>query len=166
MNDETEKKIAYAFAVESRAAIRTETYALKAVQEGYPELASLFRAIADAKSVHAQRFLRLMRGKVGTTEENLETALQNEIRAIEHEYPSMIHHVAREGSKALKESFDHAMHTDGEYADLYGNAMKNMLKKEPVEYYVCQICGHVEKTGIPERCPVCNAVSTRFKKVI
>ncbi|MDY6881400.1 MAG: rubrerythrin family protein [Desulfatiglans sp.] len=166
MNEETEKNLTYAFAVESKAAVRTQTYALKADQEGYTELARLLRAIANAKTVHAQRFLRLMRGKVGTTKKNLETALKSEVELIKHDYPSMIQQVARERSKALQESFEHAMHTDAEYVDFYRDVLKNLQKKGPEVYYVCQICGHMEKTGIPERCPVCHAVSTRFKKVI
>ncbi|MBW2709993.1 MAG: rubrerythrin family protein, partial [Deltaproteobacteria bacterium] len=79
MADLTEKNLAYAFAAESKATIRNEAFAKKAETEGYTQIARLFRAISDAESVHARRYLELMRGKIGSTEENLETAFNNEI---------------------------------------------------------------------------------------
>jgi len=53
----------------------------------YPQIARLFRAVADAESVHASRYLKLIQGKIGSTEENLEAAFQNEIKANVEEYP-------------------------------------------------------------------------------
>ncbi|MEJ2723606.1 MAG: ferritin family protein, partial [Deltaproteobacteria bacterium] len=74
MADKTEKNLAYAFAGESKAAVRNEAFARKADLEGYQGIARLFRAVSEAESVHARRYLMLMRGKVVSTEENLETA--------------------------------------------------------------------------------------------
>jgi rubrerythrin len=68
MSERVVKNLASAFASESKAAVRNAAFALKADQEGHPQLARLFRAVADADSVHARRFLLLMRGKIGTTE--------------------------------------------------------------------------------------------------
>jgi rubrerythrin len=164
MSDKIEKNLAQSFAAESKAAVRTAAFTLKAERDGYPRLARLFRAVADAKSIHSRRFLYLMRGKIGTTEENLEAAYQNDIKAIEVEYPEMVQ-VAKEGSKAVKKAFTQSMKTDGEHAALYENAMKDMLAEREVAYYVCQICGHISEDFVPENCPVCGAVSGRFKKV-
>ncbi len=90
MSDKTEKNLAYAFAAESKAAIRNDAFAKKADKDGYAQIARLFRAVSDAESVHARRFLLLMRGKVGSTEENLDAAFHNEIRANVEEYPTLI----------------------------------------------------------------------------
>ena len=163
MSDKIERNLASAFAEQSKAAVRNAAFALKAEQEGYPQLAKLFRAVADADSVHARRFLLLMRGKIGTTEENLKAALRSEADAHREHYPAMVKD-AREASKAVKKAFSQSMKTDGEHAELYSKAMTDMLAEKKAEYYVCQICGHIEHF-VPENCPICGAVSGRFKRV-
>jgi len=73
MTDKTEKNLAYAFAAESKAAVRNAAFAGKADREELPQIAKLFRAVSEAESIHARRFLLMMRGKIGSTEDNLET---------------------------------------------------------------------------------------------
>jgi len=164
MTEEIKNNMARAFGEESKAAARGAAFALKAEKEGFSELANLFRAVADAEAVHARRFLLLMRGKIGNTMENLEAALRNETRAAEEAYPPMAEK-AKTGSKAVKKAFMQSMKTDGEHADLYRDAVKDMLKGRDVTYYVCQICGHIQLGAAPANCPVCKAVRTRFKRV-
>ena len=164
MSERVAKNLASAFASESKAAVRNTAFALKADQEGHPQLARLFRAVADADSVHARRFLLLMRGKIGTTEENLKTAFQNEEEASEESYPEMIKD-AQESSKAVKKAFAQSMKTDGQHADLFERAMADMLANNEADYYVCHICGHISVGFVPKNCPVCHAVSGRFKRV-
>lgn len=164
MAGKIEKNMSRAFGEESKAAARNAAFALKAEQEGFPELANLFRAMADADAVHARRFLLIMRGKIGNTKENLEAALHNEAHAAEGAYPPMVEK-AREGSTAVKKAFIQSMKTGGEHAGLYRDAMKDMLKGRGATYYVCQICGHIHLDVVPDHCPVCRAVPTRFKKV-
>ncbi|MDP6180172.1 MAG: ferritin family protein, partial [Desulfatiglandales bacterium] len=55
MSEKIEKNLVYAFAAESKAAVRNEAFAVKAEREGHPGLARLFRAMTDAKSVHSHR---------------------------------------------------------------------------------------------------------------
>ena len=99
MPEKTEKNLAYAFAAESKAAIRNGAFSKKADVEGYSQIARLFRAVSEAESVHARRFLLLMRGKIGSTEENLETAFKNEIKANAEEYPGLIKDASDEGKE-------------------------------------------------------------------
>ncbi len=108
MTEKTEKNLAYAFAAESKAAARNATFAKKAEMEGYSQIARLFRAVSEAESVHARRYLMLMRGKIGSTQENLETAFQNEIRANVEEYPKLIKAAAAESHKAALKAFSHS----------------------------------------------------------
>lgn len=164
MSEEIKKNLARAFAEESKSSVRDAAFALKAERDGFSELAGLFRAIADAESVHARRFLLLMRGKIGDTKENLDAALHNEAYAAETAYPPMAED-AKKGSKAVKKAFIQSMKTDGEHADLYRDALKDMLKGRESEYYVCQICGHIHIGSVPDNCPVCKAVQGRFKRV-
>ena len=81
MGDRTQKNLAYAFAAESKASVRNDAFARKADAEGYSGIARLFRAVSDAESVHARRYLMLLRGKIGGTEENLKAAFESEIKA-------------------------------------------------------------------------------------
>lgn len=164
MSNQLEKNLAHAFAEESKGAVRNKAYVLKAEKDGYPELACLFKAVSNAKSVHARRFLNLMRGKIGTTEENLEAALKNEISAAQVVYPAMVEE-AKGAAKAVKKAFMQSRKTDEEYKDLLKKFMQEKDKQGDRVYYVCQICGHIHVGFIPDNCPVCKAVPGRFKKV-
>ena len=164
MTEKTRKNIARAFAEESRVLAQMSPFILKAEREGYKELARLFRAVENAKSIHARRFRLLMRGKIGSTRDNLSTALENEIKAKDRFYPQMIKE-ARDASTAVKKAFAQTSRTDEEYTDLFRSAMEDMLTDSETVYYVCQICGHIHKNGRPERCPVCKAVPGRFKEL-
>ena len=105
-----------------------------------------------------------MRGKIGTTEVNLQAAFQNEITATEKAYPGMVED-AKEASSAVQKAFYQSMDTDVEHKELFENAMKDMLSGSRAELYVCQICGHINEGFVPKKCPVCWAVPGRFKKV-
>jgi len=165
MGDKTQKNLAYAFAAESKASIRNDAFARKAVAEGFGGIARLFRAVSEAESVHARRYLLLMRGKVATTEENLQTAFQNEIKANVDEYPPLIKEAAEEGEEAALKAFSHARDVEDRHAELYKKAMNDMLAERETVYYVCQVCGYVAEDEAPQNCPVCGAVKGKFKKI-
>ncbi|MCP4666638.1 MAG: rubrerythrin family protein [Deltaproteobacteria bacterium] len=165
MPDKTEKNLAYAFAAESKASVRNEAFAKKADSEGYPQMARLFRAVSDAESVHARRYLLLMRGKIGSTEENLERAFQNEIKANVEEYPKLIKDASDEGQKSPQKAFTNSRDVENGHAELYKKAMNDMLADRSTEYYVCQVCGYISEEEAPEKCPVCGAVRGKFKLV-
>ena len=165
MPEKTEKKLAYAFAAESKASVRNATFAKKAELEGYPQIARLFRAVSNAESVHAHRYLLLMRGKIGSTEENLETAFQNEIKANVEEYPKLIKDAADEGNKSALKAFSQARDVESLHAELYKKALNDMVSDRETDYYVCQVCGYISEDAPPERCPICGAVKDKFKSV-
>jgi len=165
MNGKTDKNLAYAFAAESKASARNTAFAQKADHDGYSQIARLFRAVAEAESVHALRYLRMMRGKIGSTEENLETAFQNEIKANVNEYPKLIQDAMEEGVSATERAFSQSRDVESRHAELYKKAMNNMLAERSTDYYVCQVCGYVSEDEAPENCPVCGAVKTKFKKL-
>ena len=165
MPDKTEKNLAYAFAAESKASVRNEAFAKKAESEGYSQIARLFRAVSNAESVHARRCLLLMRGKIGSTEENLERAFQNEIKANVDEYPKLIKDASDEGQKAAQNVFSNSRDVENRHAELYKKAMNDMLSDRSTEYYVCQVCGYISEDEAPEKCPVCGAVTGKFTLV-
>ncbi len=166
MGEKTEKNLSKVFAAESKASIRNAAFALKAEKEEYTNAAMLFKAISDSESVHANRFLILMRGKIGSTEENLRTAFENEIKANADEYPQLIRDAEEDGAsstviKALTQTRD----VEERHAQLYKKMMNDMMEGRITEYFVCQICGYIAENEIPENCPVCMAVNTRFKAI-
>jgi rubrerythrin len=165
MNTKTQKSLAYAFAAESKASIRNDAFARKAEAEGFAGIARLFRAVSEAESVHARRYLLLMRGKVGSTEENLQTAFQSEIKANVEEYPNLIKEAAEEREEAALKAFSHARDVEDRHAELYKKAMNDMLAERETVYYVCQVCGYVAEDEAPQNCPVCGAVKGKFKKI-
>ena len=165
MPDKTEKNLAYAFAGESKASVRNEAFAKKADSEGYTQIARLFRAISDAESVHARRYLLMMRGKIGSTEENIERAFQNEIKANVEEYPKLIKDASEEGNERVLNAFSQSRDVESRHAQLYKKAMNDMLSDRETDYYVCQVCGYVSEDEAPDNCPVCGAVKGKFKLV-
>ena len=163
MPDKTEKNLAYAFAAESKAAVRNEAFAMKADSEGYAQIGRLFRAISDGESVHARRYLLQMRGKIGSTEENIERAFQNEIKANVEEYPKLIKDASDEGKAKILKAFSQSRDVESRHAQLYKKAMNDMLSDRQTDYYVCQVCGYVSEDEAPDNCPVCGAVKGKFK---
>lgn len=166
MTEKTEKNLAYAFAAESKASARNATFAKKAEMEGYLQIARLFRAVSEAESVHARRYLMLMRGKIGSTQENLETAFQNEIKANVEEYPRLIEVAAAESHKAALKAFSHSRDVESQHADLYKKAINNMVAERETDYYVCQVCGYISEDEAPDKCPICGAIREKFKAII
>jgi rubrerythrin len=63
--------------------------AQQAEKEGYKQVAKLFRAAADAETVHAHAHLRTMNG-VGKTVDNLKTAVAGETHEFKKMYPEFI----------------------------------------------------------------------------
>ena len=166
MGEKTEKNLGKAFAAESKASLRNAAFALKAEKEEYTNAARLFKAVADSESVHANRFLLLMRGKIGTTEENLKTAFENEIKATASEYPQLILDAEEENANnAVMKAFTQTRDVEERHAMLYKSMINDMLEGRETDYYVCQICGYIAKNEIPENCPVCGAVKSRFKSI-
>jgi rubrerythrin len=165
MAEKTDKNLAQAFAAESKASVRNEAFAKKAHKEGYGGIAHLFRAVSEAEAVHAHRYLLLMRGKIGSTEENLETAFQKEIKANVEEYPKLIKDAFDEDKEGVLRAFTQARDVENRHAELYKKAMNNMLTDRRTEYYVCQVCGYINEDEAPDRCPICGAVKAKFKSV-
>ena len=164
MSTRVEENLAHMLARGMRAAARAAAFALKAEQEGHEDLALLFKAAADSKSVHSRRFLNLLRGKINRSFENLKEAFESESFGLADLYPRMVREVAN-SPLAVKKGFIQSMKTDEELVGLYQEAMEDQGSKGSRIFYVCQICGHIHKNSIPGRCPVCKAVPGKFKRV-
>ena len=154
-----------AFAGESQANRMYLAFAKKADDEGYPQVAKLFRAAAAAETVHALNHFRTM-GKVKSTKENLEAAINGENYEVVSMYPEFIKDAEAEGEKAALTTFQWAWEVEKIHEALYRKALDNLGKEgETFDYYVCQGCGYTHEREAPEKCPVCGAPASRFDKV-
>jgi rubrerythrin len=154
-----------AFAGESQAGRKYTAFAKKAEEEGYPQIAKLFRAAAMAESIHASNHLKAL-GGVGTTMENLKTAIAGENYEVTTMYPGMIADSEAEGEKKANTSFKWAFEVEKVHEALYRYALEHMDPNAPaVEYYVCPICGYTHAGKFEGKCPVCNTPGEKFLKV-
>lgn len=160
----TKENLKKAFAGESQANRKYVAFAKKADQEGYKQIAKLFRAAAEAETIHALSHLDKLDG-VGTTEENLKEAIEGETHEAEEMYPAMILHAKEENNQAAEIGFRWANKVESEHAALYKKALAEMDNAEIVDYYVCQLCGHTHVGEAPDVCSVCGAPKEKFKKV-
>lgn len=163
----TEKNLAEAFAGESQASRRYLYFAEQADKEGHPQTARLFRAAAESETVHARNHLNAM-GGIGSTAENLKEAAEGENYEFTEMYPPFIAAAKEEGQKRAEVSFDFANKVEKVHHGLYQKALETLekgqeLKEEP--FYVCQVCGYTVGGEAPERCPICGAPMSKFKKV-
>ena len=160
----TEKNLQEAFAGESQANRKYLAFAKKADAEGYKQIAKLFRATADAETVHAFNHLKEFAG-VKTTKENLEAAIGGETYEAESMYPPMIRDAISEEKKGAENSFTYAYEVEKIHATLYKKALEALGKNEGVDYYVCQVCGNTVEGEPPDQCPICKAMKKMFKKI-
>ena len=161
----TQDNLKEAFAGESQANRKYLAFAEKADKEGYKQAAKLFRAAADAETVHAMNHLRVLEG-VGSTVDNLKAAISGETEEFEDMYPKFIKEAKSEGaSDAAIVSFDVANQVEEIHAGLYQKALDSLGNNEDVDYYVCQICGNTVEGSAPDKCPICNAPKNKFNKI-
>ncbi|MBM4064971.1 MAG: rubrerythrin family protein [Planctomycetes bacterium] len=153
-----------AFAGESQANRRYLAFAKKAEDEGHKQVAKLFRAAAEAETVHAHAHLRVM-GGVRSTKENVQEAIGGETFEFTKMYPQMIEEAKKEGNKQAQQSFEFANKVEKIHAELYQKALNNLGKNETVDYYVCQVCGNTVEKAAPDKCPICGASKSMFIKI-
>jgi rubrerythrin len=164
MMSTTEKNLLEAFAGESQANRKYLAFAKQADKEGFPQVAKLFRAAAEAETVHAHAHLRAL-GHVKSTAENLKGAVAGETHEFKHMYPAMIKTAKEEMNKAAERSFAFANEVEKVHAGLYQKALDNLENLEETDYHVCSVCGYTCEKEPPDKCPVCGAKSSAFFKV-
>lgn len=161
----TESNLWEAFAGESQANRKYLAFAKKADNEGYPQAAKLFRAAAEAETVHAHAHLRTL-GAVKSTADNLKSAIEGETHEFKEMYPAMIEEAEKEGAKSAVRSFSFANDVEKIHAGLYQKALDTLENPDEIDcYYVCSVCGYTIENEPPEKCPVCGALPKAFMKV-
>ncbi len=160
----TEQDLQDAFAGESQANRRYLAFSKKAEEEGYAQVAKLFRAAAAAETIHAHNHLKVLNG-IKSTKENLMTAISGESYEFQKMYPQMIDNAKSEGQDYALRSFNLANEVEKVHAALYKKALENLGKNATTDYYVCTVCGYTVEGGAPDDCPVCRAKKQAFRRV-
>jgi rubrerythrin len=162
----TKENLAAAFAGESQANRKYLAFAVRAEQECLPQIAKLFRAAAEAEAIHALGHLDNM-GGIGTTLQNLETAIAGETYEANDMYPAMVEKAKEEGHKARK-MLEYANEAERVHARLFQqalDAMKTGKDLSKMEIYVCPFSGDIEFGVKPDKCPICGEPGDYFKEV-
>ena len=160
----TETNLKEAFAGESQANRKYLAFAKKADAEGHAQAARLFRAAAEAETVHAHSHLNALEG-IGTTAENLKEAIGGETYEFQSMYPPMISDAEAENHSAAVRSFSFANEVEKVHAELYQKALDTLDNPQDTDYYVCSVCGHTVENQAPETCPVSGSKAKAFNKV-
>lgn len=160
----TDKNLAAAFAGESQANRKYLAFAKKADSEGHTQAAKLFRAAAEAETLHAHAHLKAM-GAIKSTAENLQTAVEGETYEFESMYPDFIKIAQEENNAAAVRTFTMANEAEKVHAELYKKALANIASGESYDYYLCTVCGHIAEKEAPEKCPICGAKTQAYKNI-
>ena len=159
----TDANLMEAFAGESQANRKYLAYAKQAEKEGLPQAAKLFRAAAEAETIHAHAHLR-MAGKIGNTLDNLKDAIAGETHEFTKMYPEMIKDAEADGKKNVLQYMNWVNAVEEVHATLYKKALEAGGKGPDVDYYICTVCGYTHEGPHDGKCPVCGAAPAAFAK--
>lgn len=166
MHEMTAQNLEKAFAGESMAQMRYLIFADNAEQQGFANLARLFRAIAYAERVHATNHFFTL-GNSKQPESNLDTALSGENFEVEEMYPAYEAVAELQGEKEALKTIKNALATEKIHSQLYEKAKKNVSAGKDIDIdgiYICSVCGYTGVGTPPDKCPLCGAPVEKFKK--
>jgi rubrerythrin len=156
-----------AFAGESQANRKYLFFAEKADKDGQRQIARLFRAAAEAETVHARNHLEAM-GGIKTVKDNLNAAVSGEHYEFTEMYPGFIETAKKEGNTKAENTFVWANAVEKIHHGLYQEAFKAVEAGQKLpegSYYVCPVCGNTVLGKAPDRCPICNTPGSKWKKI-
>ncbi|WP_176714128.1 rubrerythrin family protein [Orenia metallireducens] len=179
-NEMTAENLRSAFGGESQAYQRYRVWSQVAEEDGFPNVALLFEAIAFAEEVHASNHFEAhdnIEGDflvasgagfgIGSTSENLEGAIAGENFEVEQMYPSYYLVAKDQDEKDALKSFHYALEAEKTHSKLYSEARDSVENDADydLEYVsVCTVCGHTVKDDTPDKCPICGASKDDFEE--
>jgi rubrerythrin len=162
----TAENLKVAFAGESQANRKYLAFARQAEKEGYSQIAKVFRAAAEAETLHALAHLSNM-GGVGSTLDNLRAAVAGETYEFTEMYPPMVEQALTENHKA-RYMLGYANSAEKVHAGLFGQALSALesgADLSKMDVYLCPVCGDIEFGTPPDKCPICGAPASKFQKI-
>ncbi len=170
-----------AFKGEMTANAKYAAFSKKAAEEGYPEIAMLFKAASSAELIHANNHKVVLQRMgeqipvitpdftVASTRENLKDAIEGESYEFNTMYPNFIKDANAAGNYMAQISLTYAYKVEQKHRDFYKSALKALedgnVKSLPSVYYLCPTCGNTYATTAPARCEISMTDSKLFIKV-
>jgi Synergist-CTERM protein sorting domain-containing protein len=175
---ETEKNLLYAVTGETGATAHYRAFADVAQREGHREIGRIFRAISDAEEKHASDQFEILLTinpaaqkpvagpvTVGTTRQNLQTAIDGETEEYTLMYPPFVTMATSEDHARARQIFRWAMLAEEVHANIYTALLADFPNFNRTKYetlYRCERCGNIFFNTTPERCPFCGEHSDDF----
>ena len=170
-----------AFKGETTASAKYAAYSKKAEQEGYHEIALLYKAASAAENIHANNHKAVLQESgvsvrevkpeftVKSTKENLEDAIAGESYEATKMYPEFLQVANEAGNQLALMSLTYAYKTEKKHKIMYENALaalqNNTVKSLASVFYVCSTCGNTYETTAPARCGISMTGSEKFIKI-
>jgi rubrerythrin len=161
----TEKNLDDAFSGESQAHMRYLIFAEKAEEEGFPNVARLFRAVAYAEQVHAANHYNVL-GMIRSTAENLQVAIDGETYEVNEMYPAYNALAKLQEEKGAQRTTEWALQAERIHVSIYQRAGQSVESGKDISFgtiYVCSVCGYTSEEEI-DRCPICGALEDKIRK--
>ena len=130
---QTHENLKAAFAAASQANRRHLWFAQKADIEGFPDLAMLFRSVAESETGHAHGHLDFLcdvgdpvTGEpIGDTEQNLKAAIAGETYGYTEMYPGFARTARQEGLTDIAEWLEVLARAEKSHADRFGQGLSS-----------------------------------------
>lgn len=135
-DSKTAQNLKEGFAGESQANRRYLYFAQKADVEGYPDIAALFRSVAEGETGHAFGHFDYLAESgvgdpvtgepVGSTEENLRSAIAGETYEYTEMYPGFARVAREEGFDAIAEWFETLARAEKSHAGRFSQGLESV----------------------------------------
>ena len=162
----TEENLKIAFAKESQASQKYRAFSKRAKKDGYPNIARLFRLASEVERIHAQKNLNAL-NQVGTTLENMNSAIARERNENKTMYPSILEQAVSDNHKA-KLIIELNIKSKEAHSKLFFAALAALNDGKDLttdELYLCPFCGNILEDKPDKNCTICSAPSNRFISV-
>lgn len=166
----TEQNLKTAIAGESSAHTKYEMYAEKAEQEGYVQIAEIFREASHNEKQHAEIWYSfLYDGEEPDTKDNLKDSIECENHEWTHMYKGFAEEAEEEGFDILAMKFRLMANIEKMHEERYQKLLDNIennevFSKDEDEQWICENCGFVfEGKEAPQMCPVCGYSQAFFQ---
>jgi len=177
----TIKNLQDAFTGETTASAKYAAYSKKAQEEGFTQIALLFKATSASEKIHANNHRAVLEDmgqmvpdvkpeyEVKTTKENLADAISGESYEIATMYPEFMTAANAADNPLALTSLNYAYRTEQRHKPMYEKALAalkgNQVGTLSAKYYVCPTCGNTYDSTPPKRCRISMTNSERFVEI-
>ncbi|MCK9581540.1 MAG: rubrerythrin family protein [Methanoregula sp.] len=157
-----------ALAGESQANRKYQAFSDKAAEDGFRNVATLYKAASEAEAIHAKKLLKVL-AAIESTEKNLAASVEGETHEFKTMYPEFIRAAEAEKRSDAVLAFTHAMKAEEVHATLYMKALDAVRSGSDIsreKIFLCPVCGNIEVGKVPDKCPVCGVFAKQFREII